>query len=104
MPVPQVNIQTGQITGGSLNNGEPFQWVNPTSSPVTLTACGNWCAADTYTVPAASGGVSGTANAQVSSSPNTNPYAFLDPAWNAPGMPHITVNPQTTPMEEKEVA
>jgi hypothetical protein len=104
MPVPQVNIQNGQITGGPLNNGEPFQWVNPTGSAVTLTACGNWCTADTYTVPAASGGVAGTLNAQVLTNPNTNPYAFMDPAWNAPGQPRITVNPWPSPQEEKEVA
>ncbi len=55
MAVPTIDVVSGQITGGPLNPGEPFQWINNTNAQVTLTNCGNFCTADSYTVPAAYG-------------------------------------------------
>jgi hypothetical protein len=93
MPV-QVNVVTGSVTGGSLGPNVPFQWVNPTSNPVALSDCGTWCTASSYNVPAAANGAPGLAGAQVKPVPNANAYAFTDPAWNTPGQPHISVNPE----------
>jgi hypothetical protein len=87
---PVYDITSGEVTGGTINPGEAFVWSNPTDSPVTLTNCGNVCTADSYTVPAASGGVPGQTNAMLRTVPNFTGGAFTDPAWDAPGMPHIT--------------
>lgn len=99
MPVlPAVNIQNGQITNGPLTPGQPFLWANPTSSQVTLRSCGNFCQYDSYVIPANS-----TLQATMLAMPNTQAYAFVDPAWNTPGQPHIVVSP--VPSEnEREVA
>lgn len=89
MAVPTIDVASGDVTGGPLNPGEPFQWVNNTTAQVTLTNCGNWCTADSYTVPAAYNGQPGCTAAQVRDNPNTYSCAFTDPAWDAPGMPHL---------------
>lgn len=96
--LPTVNIQNGQITNGSLTPGQPFLWANPTNSQVTLRSCGNFCQYDSYVVPANS-----TLEATMLAVPNTQAYAFVDPAWNTPGMPHIVVSPWPSE-KEKEVA
>jgi hypothetical protein len=96
--LPTINIQNGQITNGPMVPGQPFLWNNPTSSPVTLRSCGNFCQYDSYVIPAAS-----TLQAYMLAQPNTQAYAFVDPAWNTPGMPHIVVNPWPTE-KEKDVA
>ena len=99
MPVlPQINIQNGQISNGPLTPGQPFLWENPTNVQVTLRSCGNFCQLDSYVVPANS-----TLQATMLAVPNTQAYAFVDPAWNTPGMPHIVVNPWPAE-KEKEVA
>ena len=85
MPLPQFNIQNGQIMNGPIVHGQPFNWYNPTGNPVTLTNCGNFCTQDSYTVPA-----NGTAQATMLFMPNANAYAFTDPAWNTPGQPHLS--------------
>jgi hypothetical protein len=95
MPLPTINIQNGQITNGPLVPGQPFLWANPTSSQVVLRSCGNFCQLDSYTIPATS-----TLQATMLSMPNTQAYAFVDPAWNTPGMPHIIVNPVPTELDE----
>ncbi len=105
MPVPTIDVVSGQITGGPLNPGEPFQWINNTNAQVTLTNCGNFCTADSYTVPAAYGGQPGITYAQIRENPNIDSCAFTDPAWNAPGMPHITNPPMAWRRHrEKDVA
>jgi hypothetical protein len=103
MPVlVQVNVQNGSTIppNSTLNPGENFQWYNPSSSDVTLKDCGNWSAPDSCTVPKNGG----TVNAQVLTPPNTLGCAFYSSGWNAPGMPHIGVSPEPTPMEQKDVA
>lgn len=95
MPLPTINIQNGQITNGPLVPGQPFLWANPTSSQVILRSCGNFCQLDSYTIPATS-----TLQATMLAMPNTQAYAFVDPAWNTPGMPHIVVNPVPTELDE----
>ena len=96
--LPTVNIQNGQITNGPLTPGQPFLWANPTNSQVTLRSCGNFCQYDSYVVPANS-----TLQATMLAMPNTQAYAFVDPAWNTPGMPHIVVSPRPSE-NEREVA
>jgi hypothetical protein len=98
MPLPAVNVQNGSITNGPLVPGQPFLWANPTNSAVTLQSTGNFCQYSTYTIPANS-----TLEANMLANPNTAPYAFVDPAWNTPGMPHIVVNPWPN-AQEKDVA
>jgi len=84
MPVPTINVVDGSVSNGPLVHGQPFAWYNPTASAVTLSNCGNFCTQDSYTVPA-----NGYAQAGILQTPNQFALAFTDPAWNAPGMPHI---------------
>jgi len=93
-----VNVTNGEITGGELTYGCSFEWGNPTDVVVNLSACGNWCNSDTYTIQPNS-----TTSASVLSNPNTSPFAFLDSGWDAPGMPRIVVNPTPSP-KSKEAA
>jgi hypothetical protein len=106
--VPQVDVASGEISpnGAELGPGDQFQWVNNSSAQVTLTDCGVWCTADSYTVPAATDDGPGITAAQVRANPNINAFALTDPAWDAPGMPHIIVTTVARPKEqrEKEVA
>jgi hypothetical protein len=90
-PPIQVNVENCEITpvGATLSANTPFEWVNNTANDVKLSNCGTWCDKDTYDVPANGG----TAPAQILPNPNYQAGAFTDPGWNAPGMPHITVNP-----------
>jgi hypothetical protein len=98
----QVNVENGEITpvGSTLAANTPFEWVNNTANPVQLTNCGTWCDKNTYDV-APNGG---TAAAQVLPKPNLQPGAFSDTGWDAPGMPHIVVNPWPVNVTQKEVA
>jgi hypothetical protein len=98
----QVNVENGSITpvGSTLTHDTPFEWVNNTANPVQLTNCGTWCDKDTYNVQANGG----TAAATVLHKPNVQPCAFSDTGWDAPGMPHIVVNPWPVNVTQKEVA
>ena len=98
MPTPNINIQNGQVTG-TLQNGQPFYWYNPTSNSVTIKNCGTWCAADSYTIAAGS-----YAQAAIQNTPNTSGWAWTENPnqWNTPGMPHIGNPPWPTPQEDQE--
>jgi hypothetical protein len=86
MPI-QVNIQNGNVQGGSLTRGCSFEWYNPTSSDVALTGCGGFCTQSNFLVYSTS-----STAAQIQSNP-PGPFTFTDPAWSAPGMPHISNPP-----------
>lgn len=87
--VPTIDVQSGEIDNGPLVAGGAFQWVNYSNQQVTLTNCGNWCTADSYTIPAGSEDAPSYTAAQLRNVPNNMSYAFTDPAWNAGGMPHV---------------
>jgi hypothetical protein len=86
MPI-QVNITNGDVNGGTLTRGCSFEWYNPTANAVTLSGCGGFCTGASFLVPA-----SGKAAAQIQANP-PGPFTFTDPAWSAPGMPHISNPP-----------
>ena len=98
----QVNVQNGEITpaGSELGPNVSFEWYNPGTVDVELKYCGNWCTPDSCKVLANGG----TVAAQVLPVPNTNSCAFYSSGWNAPGQPHIVVNPWPTKAKEREVA
>ena len=105
MPI-QVNIQNGSISpaGSTLTNGCSFQWANPTSSPVKVKNCGGFCTQSEYDIQPNS-----TANASILANP-PGPFTFTEQPneWNAPGQPHIVVNPMPAAADadsyNKEVA
>jgi hypothetical protein len=100
MPVPHVNVQNGSVTNGPLSDGCYFKWSNPTNTQANLGNCGGFCTASSFIVYANS-----TTDAQILANPTD--YTFTDSAWNAPGQPHIVVQPWPTPKEKehrKEVA
>ncbi|HTS34742.1 MAG TPA: hypothetical protein VMH04_03660 [Candidatus Solibacter sp.] len=84
-PTPNINVQTGQVTG-TLLNGTEFYWYNPTSQNISISGCGAWCVSDVYNPPA---GKYQRANLQAF--PNTSAFAWTETPnqWNVPGMPHI---------------
>jgi hypothetical protein len=86
MPI-QVNIQNGDVTGGTLTRGASFEWYNPTNIEVTLSGCGGFCTSAVFAIQPNS-----RAAAQILLSP-PGPFTFTDPAWTAPGMPHISNPP-----------
>jgi len=96
MPLPQFNLQNGQVLNGPIVHGQPFNWYNPTGNPVMLTNCGTFCTQDSYTVPAY-----GTTQATMLAMPNPNPFAFTDPAWNTPGQPHLS-NPSRPELHDED--
>ena len=67
MPVPQIDCCSG--SGPTLGSPQNFQWVNYSSSDATVTNCGSWCDASSYTVAAASQnpGAPGVTNARTKS-------------------------------------
>jgi hypothetical protein len=81
--LPQVNIQTGAVTG-TLTHGQQFEWYNPTNSLAFVTNCGNFCVVDSYEVPA-----TGTTVATIVDVPNQEGLAFSSSAANVGGMPHV---------------
>ncbi len=85
---PNINIQNGEVTG-TLENGKPFYWYNPTSSAVTIGNCGTWCEDSSYNLPA---GPNSYTAAQILATPNPNSYAWVEgpDEWTAAGEPHIT--------------
>lgn len=87
MPV-QVDIQNGDVQGGSLTRGCSFQWYNPTGTQVALSGCGGFCTQANFLVPAL-----GSCAAQIQSNP-PGPFTFTDPVWSEPGMPHISNPPE----------
>jgi hypothetical protein len=92
---PNINIQNG-VVNGTLVNGQPFYWYNPTSETVPIEGCGAWCIADEYDL------VPGYTQSTVVIMPNTNAYAWTEipNAWDTPGMPH-TQGPITFPKPHK---
>jgi hypothetical protein len=90
MPI-QINVTSGNVSGGTLTWGCNFEWVNPTSAVANLTCCGAFATQSSYSVPAASGGQNGIVAAQLNSGFQ---FVFGSSAYNAPGMPHIS-NPPT---------
>lgn len=60
---PEVDLQTGIVTNGPVKVNQQFVWVNRvgTSCPVNDGAGQQWFSPNPVTVPAASGGNSGTA-------------------------------------------
>ncbi len=59
---PEVDLQTGIVTNGPVTVNQPFVWVNRvgTNCPVTEGDSQQWFSPDPVTVPAASGGNTGT--------------------------------------------
>jgi hypothetical protein len=59
---PEVDVQTGMVTNGPLYVNQPFVWVNRigTSCSVSDANGQQWFSPDPVTVPAASGGNTGT--------------------------------------------
>lgn len=102
MPTPSFNLQNGSVLGTWPSKGGTFYWYNPTSSPVVLTNCGNFCTQDSYTVPASNSPSNGYLQVTLLNMPNANPYAFTDPAWNAPGMPHLQAPTMPDAVENDE--
>ena len=92
MPI-QVNIENGNVSGGTLTRGCSFEWYNPTNGNVGLTNCGGFCTQANFLVNAYS-----STPAQIQSNP-PGPFTFTDPVWTAPGMPHIS-----NPPSEEEAA
>jgi hypothetical protein len=99
---PIVNIQTGVVTG-TLQNGQPFNWNNPNPGTVSISNCGAWCAAPSYSVTG-----SGLTAAAMATNPNTNGCSWTESPnrYTAPGMPHLGNPPSPNPVEvaDKEVA
>lgn len=89
MPTPSFNIQNGQVSGQWPSDGGTFYWYNPTSAAVSLTNCGTFCMKDSYDVPPVTDPSGGYLQAYLRNPTNPNAYAFTDPAWNTPGMPHL---------------
>jgi hypothetical protein len=103
MPI-QVDVETLAVSGGALTFGCTFEWVNNGSTAASITCCQSFCTQASYAVPAASNGQAGTASATLRSAPQ---FYFGDSAFNAPGMPHLTITnpvPVNARNEEKEVA
>lgn len=61
--LPQIDVQTGMITNGPLIVNQQFQWVNRAQTTCSVTDNGQWFGPDPISVPAASGGNTGTATA-----------------------------------------
>ena len=104
----QVNIANGSQSGGDLKADMPFEWTNyDQNNSYTLTNCGDFCHADSYTVPRGTANGPGVCAAHTKPGINPADYSFTDPGWNAPGQPRIVVNPMPNPMpmaNDREVA
>ena len=94
MPI-LVDVRDGSTSGGNLTRGCLFEWVNPTTNPVTLSGCAGFCTQDAYSI-----GANSQTAAQILANP-PGPFGFQDSGWDAPGMPHIVVGGT---MREQEVA
>lgn len=110
MPI-EIDVRNGLPLNGASAPGpnQTFQFVNPTSNPVTISNCGNWATPDGCTVPQAQNGVPGVSLIfTIKNTPNTLACAFSNSGWTAtPSMPHMGLSPVPAPMpmdEEKEVA
>lgn len=104
MPEPFFNIETGSTQGTWPSAGGTFYWYNPLNYPITLKNCGTFSTQDAYTVPAVTDPSGGYLPATLLKTPNPNPYAFTDPAWLAPGQPHIQSPTNVTKDEHRDEA
>jgi len=100
---PLVNLQTGVVSLGQLQNGASFNWNNPSPGIVTISNCGTWCSQSSYTLNPHSALAATTA-----ANMNTSGYAFTESPnrWDAGSLPH-TQGPVHFPGKEhkhKEVA
>jgi hypothetical protein len=104
-----INVADGTAPQGYTmpGPGDPFVWLNyDTTTSVNIANCGNWCSPASCTVPAATGDpvLPGQHAATVLGVPNTEPCAFSDTGWDAPGMPHVGLSPWPIRKQEKDVA
>ncbi|HEY3971641.1 MAG TPA: hypothetical protein VGM18_01485 [Candidatus Sulfotelmatobacter sp.] len=100
MPI-EVDIRTGQVTGGSLSSGCDFGWKNSSTQNVALTPSSNYCTGSSYDIGA------GQVKPAVAANPlPAPPYNFtLSPnVWNAPSNPHIQTPSMAVDAVDREVA
>jgi hypothetical protein len=88
--MPQVNCATGQ-GGENLSVNQAFDWINWNALPCTVSDCSDWCNMDSYTVPAASGGVPGSHSAHTRPGISPGDYDFTSGCSTVPGQPHVTI-------------